>query len=154
MGSHAVVQKCHEGWRTDMKKSKQDLIQAQWNRAEEALSMAKMAAEGGYWNSAGSELYYAFFCFIRVLFSMYDIDAQTHKGIRSLFSQKFIKEKGYEEKWGYVLSSLFDYRQKGNYGDMRLNEKQISPLIRQTEEFKKIVLDLLLQAGYKTNNES
>ena len=52
------------------------------------------------------------------------------------------------------VAKLFVHRQRGNYGDYKLTREDILPMVNEAKEFKKIVLDLLKQAGYKTNNES
>jgi uncharacterized protein (UPF0332 family) len=80
-----------------MKADKQELIRAQLSRAEEAYTMATLAIEAKFWNSAASELYYTCFYLIRALFSLHDIQAQTHSGVKSLFALKFIKEQHIEK---------------------------------------------------------
>ena len=137
-----------------MKASKQDLINLQLNRTDESLAMAKLAADANYWNSAAGELYYTFFYLIRVLFTVDDIDAQTHKGVKMQFAQSFIKTHRLHEKWGTTFSRLFDYRQEGSYGNFKLSADKIAPLLAEAEEFKKVVLTLLEESGYKSNNQS
>lgn len=79
-----------------MKATKLDLLNLQRKRTDESFAMAKMAMDAGFWNSAASELYYTFFYCVRMLFSLPDIDAQTHKGVKILFAEKFIKEGSLE----------------------------------------------------------
>ena len=74
--------------------------------------------------------------------------------MKSLFAGQFIKEGEIDEKWGKLVARLFEYRQRGYYGDYKVSENDIVPLVKEVEEFKKIVLDLLEKEGYKTNNES
>lgn len=137
-----------------MKATKQELIDLQLERAQESLAMAKLALESHFWNSAASELYYTFYYFVCLLFSVHDIDAQTHKGVKTLFAQKFIKENKLDAKWGGIFAKLFECRQQGDYGNFKMTEEVIAPLAKDVEEFKTIVLALLQQAGYKTRNES
>ena len=44
--------------------------------------------------------------------------AQTHSGIKNQFSLHFIKTKEIDTKFGRLFSELFDWRQKGDYGNM------------------------------------
>lgn len=53
-----------------------------------------------------------------------------------------------------MFAKLFEYRQQSDYGKFIMTEDLVAPLVKQVEEFKKNVLDLLAEAGYKTNNES
>ena len=135
-----------------MKRSKQDFIEAQLTRAEEAFTMARLAIEARLWNSAANELYYACFYLIQTLFSSNDLHAHTHSGIRTLFSSKFIKENKLDEKYGKLFTKLFERRQEGNYGDNKLTEDNILPLINEIEEFKTKILALLENSGNKNMN--
>ncbi len=46
------------------------------------------------------------------------IFAQTHSGLKNQFSLHFIKTKKISTKYGRLFSELFDWRQKGDYGNM------------------------------------
>lgn len=137
-----------------MKATRQELVSVELQRAEEAFAVARLALEGHFWNSAASELYYAYFYLIQALFAATNMQAHTHSGVKSIFSLRFIKENLIDEKWGKLLSRLFEFRQKGNYGDYKVTGEEILPLEDNVKAFKIIVLELIEQAGYKTNNES
>jgi uncharacterized protein len=52
-------------------------------------------------------------------------------------------------KYGKLFSKLFDWRQKGDYGDLfNFVEEQVSPLIDQTEEF---IVEIKKHIKYPTN---
>ncbi len=137
-----------------MKLTRQDLIWEELGRADESLSMAKLALEAQYWNSAAVELYYTCYYFIQALFLALDVQAHTHAGMKSLFSQKFIKENLIDEKYAKLLGQLLIYRHEGNYGGYKVTEEAILPYQKEVEGFKTAVLALLQQLGYKINNES
>ena len=46
------------------------------------------------------------------------IETQTHDGARTQFGLCFVKTGKVEKKYGKLFSKLFDYRQKGDYGDL------------------------------------
>ena len=69
-------------------------------------------------NSAVNRLYYAAFYAVNALLVKYEVYAQTHSGIKNQFSLHFIKTKKIEAKFGRLFSELFDWRQKGDYGNM------------------------------------
>lgn len=75
-----------------MELTKQDLIKGPMHRAEEALSVAELALQSQFWNSAAVELYYSCFYLVKTFFMAYDFQAHTPTGTRSLFTQRFIKE--------------------------------------------------------------
>ncbi|MDQ3843397.1 MAG: HEPN domain-containing protein [Bacteroidota bacterium] len=106
--------------------------------------MAQLAIKNNYWNSAASEFYYACFYLIQVLVAEYEIIANTHAGVKTLFGFHFIKEDKLEDRWGKLLTGLFNYRQAADYGDfITLSEQDILPLMNEVQEFDKIIRNLL-----------
>jgi len=103
-----------------MKLTKEDLINAQISRADEAFKMAELAIEAKLWNSAASELYYNCFYLIQALFLATDINVKTHNGAKTLFSQHFIKKRLVDDQYGKLFAKLFNYRQDGDYGNYML----------------------------------
>jgi uncharacterized protein (UPF0332 family) len=82
-----------------MKAGKQELINAELQRAREAHLMSQLAVEAQLWNSVAGELYYTCFHLGRTLFTKDDIQAHTHSGVKSLLSSRFIKEGKMDKKW-------------------------------------------------------
>lgn len=67
-----------------------------------------------------------------------DYKGQTHDGARTQFNLKFIKEGKINKEYGKLYSKLFDWRQKGDYGDLfDFTEEQVLPLIVPTENLLK-----------------
>ncbi len=65
-----------------------------------------------------------------------DIDTRTHNGARTKFSNEFIKTGILDKKYGRLFTKLFDYRQKGDYGDLfDFDEKIVLPLVNQVKDF-------------------
>jgi len=66
------------------------------------------------------------------------IETQTHDGARTQFGLCFVKTGKVDKKYGKLFSKLFDYRQKGDYGDLYdYDETMVFPLISQVKEFLK-----------------
>lgn len=58
----------------------------------------------------------------------------THDGTRRQFNLKYIKDGIIEKEFGKLYSKLFDWRQKGDYGDLfDFSEDQVLPLFEPTE---------------------
>lgn len=113
-----------------------DYIKYRFHRAEESLDEATILAENDKWNAVVNRLYYSCFYAVIALLLKHDLETQTHDGARTQFGLHFIKSGLIDKKYGKLFSKLFDYRQKGDYGDLFDYDKAIaSPLIEQTKEF-------------------
>ena len=115
-----------------------DYIKYRFNRALESLDDAIILTEKGKWNTVINRLQYACFYAVISLLLKHDIENQSHDGARTQFGLHFIKTGMIDKKYGKLFSKLFDYRQKGDYGDLYDYQQDIvKPLIKQAEEFIK-----------------
>lgn len=113
-----------------------DYIKYRFHRAEEAYEEALILAENERWNTVVNRLYYSCFYAMIALLLKNDIETQTHNGARSQFGLHFIKSGKIEKPFGELFSKLFDYRQKGDYGDLfDFEEEIVKPLIEPVKEF-------------------
>jgi len=96
---------------------KQDYIDYRIQRSKETLNAARLLAENSHWNSAINRLYYSCFYAISALLYKYDINANSHAGLKHQFTLHFIKTGLIEKELGRVFVELFDWRQKGDYDD-------------------------------------
>ena len=113
-----------------------EYINYRFRRAEEALEEALILAEKGKWNAVVNRLYYSCFYAVIALLLKNDIETHSHDGTRTQFSLYFVKTDKIDKKYGKLLTRLFDFRQKGDYGDLFVfDEKIAAPLIDQVKEF-------------------
>jgi uncharacterized protein len=96
---------------------KQDYINYRINNAKDTLEAAKLLADNQHWNSAINRLYYSCFYAISALLYKYDIYSKSHTGLKHQFTLHFIKTGLIDKELGRVYVELFDWRQKGDYGD-------------------------------------
>jgi uncharacterized protein (UPF0332 family) len=116
--------------------SQSDYIKYRFHRSEESFEEALILAEKNRWNSVINRLYYSCFYAVIALLLKNDIETQTHDGARTQFGLHFVKTGKIDKKLGKLFSKLFDFRQKGDYGDMYdYDEKIVKPLIEQVKEF-------------------
>jgi uncharacterized protein (UPF0332 family) len=101
-----------------MKGSKQDLINYRITRAKDTLDDAQILADNGKWNSTINRLYYATYYAIIALLLDSDLKPTTHNGVKSNFSEFFIKTGILPKEYGKIYSQLFTWRQKGDYDDL------------------------------------
>jgi uncharacterized protein (UPF0332 family) len=113
---------------------KQDYIDYRIQSAKETLKAAKLLAENSHWNSAINRLYYTCFYAISALLYKYDINANSHAGLKHQFTLHFIKTGLVDKELGRVFVQLFDWRQKGDYGDFYdFDKEKTMPLFNPVE---------------------
>ena len=107
-----------------------------FHRAEESYEEALILAKEERWNAVINRLYYACFYAVIALLIKNNISTQTHDGARTQFGLIFVKTGIIDKESGKLFSKLFDYRQKGDYGDLfDYNEELTKPLINKVNEF-------------------
>jgi uncharacterized protein (UPF0332 family) len=107
-----------------------------FQRAIESYEEALLLAENNRWNAVVNRLYYSCFYAILALLLKYGIETRTHDGAKIQFGMKFIKTGLIDKKYGIFFSKIFDYRQKGDYGDMfDFDKETVEPLLLLTNEF-------------------
>jgi len=99
-------------------------------KAYETLEAAQILADGQQWNSAINRLYYACFYAVTALLTEARIETRSHSGAKSQFFLPFVKNKKVDAKFGRLYSDLFDWRQKGDYGDFfDFSNQDVTPLL-------------------------
>lgn len=116
--------------------NRDDYIKYRFHRAEESFDEALILAEKERWNTVINRLYYSCFYAVIALLLKNDVETQTHDGARTQFALHFIKTGKIDKAYGKLFTKLFDYRQKGDYGDLfDYDEDIVKPLIKQVKEF-------------------
>jgi|BarGraIncu00222A_1022003.scaffolds.fasta_scaffold190163_1 uncharacterized protein (UPF0332 family) len=117
-------------------KNQDEYIKYRFKRAEESLDDALIMIENKKWNTAINRLYYSCFYAVIALLLKNNFETRTHDGARTQFSNEFIKTGLIDKKQGKLFSKLFDYRQKGDYGDLfDFDDKIVLPLVDQVKDF-------------------
>jgi uncharacterized protein (UPF0332 family) len=116
--------------------NREDYINYRFHRAEESFEEALILAKEERWNAVINRLYYACFYAVIALLIKNNISTQTHDGARTQFGLFFVKTGIIDKESGKLFSKLFDYRQKGDYGDLfDYDEELTMPLINKVKEF-------------------
>jgi len=117
-----------------------DLIHYRLERAKETLQDAKLLAEKQRWNSAINRLYYAAYYAVIALLLKGNFKTTTHNGVKSKFSEQFIKTKLFPAELGRIYSQLFTWRQKGDYADLfDFTEEKVTPYFEPIEKLIELV---------------
>lgn len=113
-----------------------DLIKYRLSRSSEALTEATYNAEGGYYNLAVNRLYYAAFYVASALMLKYEIECNTHAGIKTMLSMKFVLPGLLDKKFARIFARLYENRQQGDYEDFIYCDEELYKELRQyTIEF-------------------
>ncbi len=123
---------------------KKDIVFYRLNRAKDTLDDAHILAEKSKWNSTINRLYYAAYYAVTALLLKSDIKATTHNGVKSSFSEHYIKTNLISKELGRIYSQLFTWRQKGDYDDLFDFEKDkvlpyFEPVKQLIEAIEKII---------------
>lgn len=116
--------------------NREEYVNYRFHRAEESYEEALIPAKEERWNAVINRLYYACFYAVIALLIKNNISTQTHDGARTQFGLIFVKTGIIDKESGKLFSKLFDYRQKGDYGDLfDYDEELTKPLINKVNEF-------------------
>ena len=116
--------------------NRDDYIQYRFHRAKESHEEALILAEKDKWNAVINRLYYSCFYAVSALLLKHDIKTRSHDGTRTQFGLLFIKTGKIDKTYGKLFTKLFDYRQKGDYGDLYdYDEDIVNPLIGEVKAF-------------------
>lgn len=127
-----------------MSYKKEDLIAYRLEKAEDAMEEAKTLAKIEHWDTVCSRLYYVCFYAITAYLAQQEVQAITHKGIKSAFHRELIKSGVMSKKLGRLYNDLFNKRQEADYKDFSSFDKtEVVPLIKDTQLFLKKVKQLL-----------
>jgi len=120
--------------------SKEELIKYRMQRAIDTLQDAKILADSQRWNSAINRLYYASYYAVSALLMDADLNPSTHNGVKSYFSEQFVKTNRVDKEFGKIYSQLFTWRQKSDYDDLfDFTEDKVMPYFKPVSDLIKII---------------
>lgn len=123
-----------------MTSSKEELIKYRIARAKDTLEDALILAEKEKWNSSINRLYYSAYYAVIALLLSNDLKPSTHNGVKSNFSEHFIKPGIIPLKLGKMYSQLFAWRQKGDYDDLfDFDKENVQPYFAPVNELIEII---------------
>ena len=120
--------------------SKKDLIKYRIARAKDTYDDALILADNEKWNSTINRLYYSAYYIITALLLTADLKPTTHNGVKSNFSEYFIKNGELPKEFGKMYSQLFTWRQKGDYDDLfDFDRDKVLPYFEPVKKLIKII---------------
>ncbi|MBQ8531356.1 MAG: HEPN domain-containing protein [Parabacteroides sp.] len=124
--------------------SKKALIAYRMQRAYETLKEAAVMKRENFYNATVNRLYYACYYATVALLLKYDIQTQTHNGVKTMLGLHFVSTGKLPIKIGKTFSTLFEKRHSGDYDDFAYcDEDLVNALYPQAEVFIKAIEDLI-----------
>ena len=96
---------------------KEELIRYRQKKASDTLEDAALLFHSGRLFSTLNRIYYALFYEVVALLLTADLSSAKHTGVRALFNEHFVKTGKVPVEAGRFYSKMYDFRQKGDYGD-------------------------------------
>ncbi len=119
---------------------RKDYVNYRIEKSIETFEVAELLYANSKWNSTINRLYYACFYAITALLVMNEIETKSHSGVKTQFFLNFVKTKKIDPKYGKLYSDLFDWRQKGDYGDFfDFEMENVEPIMKPTYELLKLI---------------
>jgi len=111
------------------------LIRYRMARSREALDAARLMYESGHYNDAVNRLYYSCFYAVIALLATEGIHPTKHTAARAFLNKNWIKSGRISKKTGRLYNTLFDRREKGDYGDYyRFDPEDVKGWLEEVEK--------------------
>jgi len=125
-------------------KEKLELSGYRLRKAKDLLKDAKNLLELEGFDSSVNRSYYAILTAARSLLILRGIDAETHDGVRTIFSKEFIKTGMLPEEFSDTFRTLQARRIDSDYGDyVDVGKDKAIESFNRAEEFLKRVEELV-----------
>jgi uncharacterized protein (UPF0332 family) len=111
-------------------------IQAEWQRAQQALQAANLLQTHGLAADAISRAYYATMHAAKAALLAQDVMAESHAAVRRLFGQVLVQTGEIERKWAAVLARAHDRRAIADYSiDTVFSPEDTGQLVHDAHRF-------------------
>ena len=111
------------------------LIRYRMDRSKEALSAGGLMYEKGHYNDAVNRLYYSCFYAVIALLATEGIHPGKHTAARAFLNKNWIKTGKLSKGTGLLYNTLFDRREKGDYGDyFRFSRDDVENWLKSVEK--------------------
>ena len=126
------------------KEERDSIVKVRLEQANETYNEVNTLIENKFWRTAANRLYYSCYYATSALMVKYGFQAQTHTGIITMFGLNFVKTGKVSNDIGFVLRTLFELRQKGDYSVLaEITPEIIQPLILPAKQFIETIENLI-----------
>jgi uncharacterized protein (UPF0332 family) len=118
------------------KEEKITLIKYRLDRSHESLKAAELMLENKLYIPAMNRIYYSMFYAVHALLILKESAFSKHGQVKGFFNREFIKTGIFPKEFGKLFNTVFEYRQKFDYVDLIIPEKEfISDYISEANIF-------------------
>ncbi|MBN2285768.1 MAG: HEPN domain-containing protein [Tissierellales bacterium] len=118
------------------KEEKIILIKYRLDRSRESLKAAELMLENELYIPAMNRIYYSMFYAVHALLILNESAFSKHGQVKGFFNREYIKAGIFPKEFGKLFNTVFEYRQKFDYVDLIIPEKQlISDYINEANNF-------------------
>ena len=107
------------------KNEKITLVNYRLERANESLKAARLMLENNLFIPAMNRIYYSMFYAVQALIILKESTFSKHGQVKGFFNKEFIKTGVFPIEFGKLYNAAFEYRQKFDYVDLIIPEKQL-----------------------------
>jgi uncharacterized protein (UPF0332 family) len=111
--------------------------------AHERLQAARATLAGGFPSSAVSAGYYAMLYAARAALSEEELNAKTHRGVWSLFSEAFVASGRFERRLFAAAQRAQDLREAADYEAGSVSREQADAILTDADRFVSAVASML-----------
>jgi len=113
-------------------------------RSKEALSAAELMYSEDHFNDAVNRLYYSCFYAVIALLATEGLHPSKHTAARSFLNKNWIKTGRLSKETGLLYNTLFDRREKGDYGDyFRFQKEDVADWLKKVEKAVEEILQVI-----------
>jgi uncharacterized protein (UPF0332 family) len=129
-----------------VEKDRLESVKLRMQLAEEKLIVARDLLAGKHYNDVVSKAYYAMFYASKALLLAVGEDSHKHKGVVTLFGQRFVKVGLTDPQYGRTLAIAKRLREECDYDERkRATEEEAQTAIADAESFVREIQRLLRQ---------
>lgn len=134
-----------------MNKAQLELVKGYLAKAQDKLQVARELLVNLHYDDAVSRAYYAAFHAAQAALISEGHEAETHKGLTSLFGLLLVKTGKIDKKFGKILANLKDYRESGDYESFSfIDDDTARRAVTEAEMFCQTVKEYLHKCGFLT----
>lgn len=112
------------------------IVEIRLKQAKETYAEVSILIDNELWRTAANRLYYSCYYATAALMLQYGYQARTHSGLIGLLGLHFVQTNKISDETAFVLSLLFEMRQKGDYDVwVDIKPQMVLPLLDPAKKF-------------------
>lgn len=132
--------------------SREEYLKLRMERAAELLQQAALMLENNWLDGAINRIYYAIFYATTALLYTKKLYPKTHLGVKSLFSNEFIKTGLIDIKYSKYYANVFARRFEADYQEAPIfDETEIKEMYVEAIKFLELVNEKLKENNHDRN---